>query len=108
MARRHSLRGHAASVEGAVLTETVLTEIDGAQTESGAHSTSIDLAAAASAVTRVRVDTPPTLRVETVASNPLSGPITVPLRVPIGDTGIVAHPLALGASTFGWTLHPRR
>ena len=43
-------------------------------------------------------------RVETITSNPLSGPITVPRRAAIGDTGLSAHPLALGASTFGWTV----
>src|SRR4029453_18640792 len=37
-------------------------------------------------------------------TNPLSGPITVPVRSTLGETGIAAHPLALGCSTFGWTL----
>lgn len=43
-------------------------------------------------------------RVERVASNPFSGPITVPRRTGIGASGIEVHPLALGCSTFGWTL----
>ena len=43
-------------------------------------------------------------RVEEYASNPFSGPITVPRRVAIGATGIEVHPLALGGSTFGWTV----
>jgi aryl-alcohol dehydrogenase-like predicted oxidoreductase len=43
-------------------------------------------------------------RVEQVVSNPFSGPITVPRRVAIGATGIEVHPLALGGSTFGWTM----
>ncbi|NUT58071.1 MAG: aldo/keto reductase [Agromyces sp.] len=34
----------------------------------------------------------------------MSGPIMVPVRRPLGDTGMATHPLALGGSTFGWTL----
>ncbi len=52
----------------------------------------------------VTASTAPALRVETVESNTLSGPITVPVRSTLGETGIAAHPLALGGSTFGWTL----
>lgn len=37
-------------------------------------------------------------------TNALSGPITVPGRVRLADTGFDAHPLALGGSVFGWTL----
>lgn len=37
-------------------------------------------------------------------TNAFSGPITVPGRVLLADTGIEAHPLALGGSVFGWTL----
>ncbi|WP_350347016.1 aldo/keto reductase [Agromyces sp. G08B096] len=43
-------------------------------------------------------------RVRRLETNVYSGPITVPRRVLIGDTGIEAHPLALGGSVFGWTL----
>ncbi|MDR5701042.1 aldo/keto reductase [Agromyces aerolatus] len=39
-------------------------------------------------------------------TNALSGPITVPRRVLLADTGFEAHPLALGGSVFGWTLGP--
>lgn len=39
-------------------------------------------------------------------TNALSGPISVPRRVPLADTGHTVHPLALGASVFGWTLGP--
>lgn len=45
-----------------------------------------------------------TRHIDVVTSNPLSGPISVPHRVSIGDSGIDVHPLALGGSTFGWTL----
>lgn len=41
---------------------------------------------------------------ERTATNALSGPITVPRRVLLADTGFDAHPLALGGSVFGWTL----
>lgn len=41
---------------------------------------------------------------ETIVSNPISGPIRVPQRIDIGDSGISSHRLALGASTFGWTM----
>lgn len=39
-----------------------------------------------------------------VDTNPVSGPIRVPNRVVLGDSGIAVHPLALGGSVFGWTL----
>jgi aryl-alcohol dehydrogenase-like predicted oxidoreductase len=45
--------------------------------------------------------TPTTEEIET---NAFSGPITVPRRLPLGETGLAVHPLALGASTFGWTV----
>ena len=45
--------------------------------------------------------TPTTEEIET---NAFSGPITVPRREPLGETGFQVHPLALGASTFGWTV----
>ena len=48
--------------------------------------------------------TEPRPRLETLDGNPLSGPITVPARRSLGETGIAVHPLALGGSTFGWTL----
>ncbi|QAY75044.1 aldo/keto reductase [Agromyces protaetiae] len=39
-------------------------------------------------------------------TNAFSGPIAVPRHATIGETGIEAIPLALGASVFGWTLGP--
>jgi len=88
VARRHSLHAHAASVAGATYAQrgpaatpsTLLEDVE---------PTPIDTAEQ---------------RVESITSNPLSGPITVPRRAAIGDTGLSAHPLALGASTFGWTV----
>ena len=47
---------------------------------------------------------PPAHRAEPMPSNTFSGPIFVPLRSQLGDTDMVVHPLALGSSTFGWTL----
>jgi aryl-alcohol dehydrogenase-like predicted oxidoreductase len=47
------------------------------------------------------VDSPIGSRSET---NAVSGPITVPRRVGLADTGFDALPLALGGSVFGWTL----
>ena len=44
--------------------------------------------------------------VELVDTNVLSGPIAVPKHTTIGDTALSVHPLALGTSTFGWTLGP--
>ncbi|QTX05041.1 aldo/keto reductase [Agromyces archimandritae] len=44
--------------------------------------------------------------VEHIETNVFSGPITVPKQTSIGDTALRVHPLALGASTFGWTLGP--
>ncbi|GAA1945526.1 aldo/keto reductase [Agromyces allii] len=43
-------------------------------------------------------------RAEVVTSNTFSGPILVPLRAKLGDTDMSVHRLAIGASTFGWTL----
>lgn len=43
-------------------------------------------------------------RTDLMETNAFSGPITVPGRVPLADTGFEAHPLALGGSVFGWTL----
>ncbi len=86
MARRHSYQANAASVAGAMVAEEFMTgaiEVDPPS---------------------VSASTMPTLRVETVESNTLSGPITVPVRSTLGESGIAAHPLALGGSTFGWTL----
>ena len=85
MARRHIHRAHAASVAGATLVEDGIT-------------TAIDDAAS------VTASTTPVPRVETVETNTMSGPIMVPVRRPLGDTGMATHPLALGGSTFGWTL----
>ena len=86
MARRHSYQANATSVAGAMVAEELMTgaiEVDPPS---------------------VTASTMPTLRVETVESNTLSGPITVPVRSTLGESGIAAHPLALGGSTFGWTL----
>lgn len=41
---------------------------------------------------------------DTLECNPVSGPIAVPAHRMLGETGISVHPLALGGSTFGWTL----
>ncbi|WP_245561894.1 aldo/keto reductase [Agromyces italicus] len=90
MARRHSYRPGSASVAGAAVAEM---EFGDVAIEAGAAASGAalngDLARS---------------RVETIASNPLSGPIIVPARVAIGGTGLTAHPVVLGASTFGWTL----
>ena len=85
MARRHTYRADAASVAGTAVIEEF------------ANLGRDDVAS-------VTASTTPVLRVETVESNTLSGPITVPMPSTLGDTGIVAHPIALGGSTFGWTL----
>lgn len=85
MARRHSYRTHATSVAGVTL-------VDDVRTNESEDAVS------------VTASTTPALRVETVESNTMSGPITVPVRRPLGDTGFASHPLALGGSTFGWTL----
>lgn len=84
MAPRHSYRAHVTSVAGATIDDVLANEI-------------------ADAVS-VTASTTPALRVETVESNTMSGPIMVPVRRPLGDSGISTHPLALGGSTFGWTL----
>jgi aryl-alcohol dehydrogenase-like predicted oxidoreductase len=86
VARRHTYRAHAASVAGATIADDTFDRSIAIETDE---------------------DTAPfgsTLRVETVESNTLSGPITVPVRARLGDTGMAVHPLALGGSTFGWTL----
>ena len=85
MARRHTYRADAASVAGTAVIEEFA--------DLGRDD-----------VASVTASTTPVLRVETVESNTLSGPITVPMPSTLGDTGIVAHPIALGGSTFGWTL----
>ncbi|WP_430646239.1 aldo/keto reductase [Agromyces sp. GXS1127] len=41
---------------------------------------------------------------EEIATNADSGPIAVPVRVAIGETGFHAHPLVLGTSAFGSAL----
>ena len=89
MARRHRYQAHDASV-------------------TGANADEASWAAAAATATATAMDdaaiTSPAMRVETVESNTMSGPIMVPMRTTLGETGIAAHPLALGGSTFGWTL----
>lgn len=88
MARRHSYEAHAAIGAGAAAVDDAFAR----QAERGATDSSAPQL--------------PALRVETVESNTLSGPITVPVRTRVGETGIAVHPLALGGSTFGWTLGP--
>lgn len=94
MARRHSYRAPAASVAGAAFADDEVTDelID-------------EIARTVDAVPSTATATP-SLRVETVESNMFSGPISVPVRRALGGTGMVTHPLALGGSTFGWTLGP--
>ncbi|WP_344293556.1 aldo/keto reductase [Agromyces neolithicus] len=87
MARRHSM-AHGASVAEATYAERARA--------AALHQPAEDLAT----TTSVTVEQ----RVETITSNPLSGPITVPRRAEIGETGLSAHPIALGSSTFGWTV----
>ena len=95
MARRHIYRAHAANVAG-----SAIAELDGREAVSeGADALVLEAATAAPSALQSST-------LETMPSNPLSGPITVPRRVSIGETGIEAHPLALGGSTFGWTLGP--
>lgn len=103
MARRHLYRAHAASVAGATTVaeaadrdERTETEAEQAVTASGPG---IELTAADAEAQTGRSGV-------TFSSNPVSGPITVPRRIAIGETGLEAHPLALGGSTFGWTLGP--
>jgi len=84
VARRHSHRAGATTVAGAAVVERAV-------------ATSLDAAVTA-------VPTAPVIRLESVETNTMSGPITVPMKRPLGDTGITTHPLALGGSTFGWTL----
>lgn len=80
MARRHVYRARTTDAGGAALALTEATPRDELEaTFAGLH-------------------------VEALATNPISGPIMVPRRVRIGETGLEAHPLALGGSTFGWTL----
>src|SRR4029453_12478145 len=86
VAHRHSYRAHAASAAGATLTDEMI-----------AGTIEVD-------TTSVTASSTPVLRVETVETNTLSGPITVPVRSTLGESDIAAHPLALGGSTFGWTL----
>ncbi|WP_438856335.1 aldo/keto reductase [Agromyces sp. M3QZ16-3] len=91
MARRHALHGG----RRAAGTATV-----GGEPESVPARTGEDVRETGGEPTAVGIALP----TEQVATNPDSGPITVPRRVSIGDTGFEVHPLALGASTFGWTL----
>ncbi|WP_394551635.1 aldo/keto reductase [Agromyces sp. MMS24-JH15] len=41
-----------------------------------------------------------------IETNPYSGPIRVPGRVALGDSGLTTLPIALGTSVFGWTVGP--
>ncbi|MGW9630365.1 aldo/keto reductase [Agromyces sp. NPDC055520] len=98
MARRHVYRAHESNGAGAVLALAGSGERDEHDTHQALDGSAFDHGA---------LDHVATLGgplVEVIASNPLSGPISVARRVPIGETGIEAHPLVLGGSTFGWTL----
>jgi aryl-alcohol dehydrogenase-like predicted oxidoreductase len=86
VARRHSYRAYTASVAGATIADELI---------AGA----LDIESRG-----VTASPAPAVRFETVESNTLSGPITVPVPTSLGESGIPAHPLALGGSTFGWTL----
>ncbi|WP_324613069.1 aldo/keto reductase [Agromyces kandeliae] len=90
MARRHALQGgrRAGSAPGFV------DEPDAQDPEHASQSRHLGEPATRSMV----------LGTEQITTNADSGPITVPRRVTIGETGFEVHPLALGASTFGWTL----
>ncbi|MRG61651.1 aldo/keto reductase [Agromyces sp. CFH 90414] len=59
------------------------------------HVGEIEAGDASSTATHVR---------HAIETNAFSGPITVPRRVLLGETGIETHPLVLGGSVFGWTL----
>ncbi len=97
MARRHIYRAHAASVAGAAIAENDLVRAP--------HGVDVDTPAL-DVSTRDAASVESELRVESVETNTMSGPIIVPRRAAIGETGIEAHPLVLGGSTFGWTLGP--
>ena len=88
MARRHALRTRIATAP------------------SGADAAGLLAMPGRSAVALAATSEPSGLRerVEEVASNPFSGPITVPRRVALAGSGIEAYPFVLGGSTFGWTL----
>ena len=93
MARRHSYRA-----------EPTIVAVATAAVASAAGAIAVATRAPAQTAPAPTPAPAPSLRVETVESNTLSGPITVPVRRPLGETGLVVHPLALGGSTFGWTL----
>ncbi|GAA1845346.1 aldo/keto reductase [Agromyces salentinus] len=90
MARRHMAGARDTRATGVALAER--------EAERGAYP-STD----ASDPTHVERRTPAHLA-ESIPSNTFSGPILVPLRSRLGDTDMIVHPLALGTSTFGWTL----
>jgi aryl-alcohol dehydrogenase-like predicted oxidoreductase len=93
VARRHMARGRETRATGVALAERA--------SERDVPGTFPDADAAALAQLARRT---PAHLAETIPSNTFSGPILVPLRSRLGDTDMVVHPLALGSSTFGWTL----
>jgi aryl-alcohol dehydrogenase-like predicted oxidoreductase len=104
VARRHIYRAHAASVAGATIAETTVAaqptlDVDVDESPSSREPSLHPITAGEALTGRLGTG-------EIISTNPLSGPIMVPHRVAIGETGITAHPLALGGSTFGWTLGP--
>ncbi|WP_233437760.1 aldo/keto reductase [Agromyces laixinhei] len=103
MARRHIYRAHEANGTGAALALVDERDVDERVADERAVD-AVDQLGVDRGAADARTATFDGIHVEVVASNPLSGPISVPRRVPIGDTGIEVHPLALGGSTFGWTL----
>ncbi|WP_241843238.1 aldo/keto reductase [Agromyces albus] len=90
MARRHTNRAHSANAAGAAVADIML----------GTRAIATDTGP----IPTTGADRGAGFHSESVATNPLSGPITVPQKRTIGETGITVHPLALGGSTFGWTL----
>lgn len=90
MAPRHSNRAHSTNAAGAAIAEAMI--------DTGPISTGTG------PISTTGADRTAGFRSESVATNPLSGPITVPQKRAIGESGIIVHPLALGGSTFGWTL----
>ena len=102
MARRHSAPAHPVSVARSTATEAAGEAI--AAAAASAMETARAIATAKAITPRPPEPDVPTVRVETVETNTLSGPIMVPVRRPLAETALTVHPLALGGSTFGWTL----
>ncbi|MFF2370339.1 aldo/keto reductase [Agromyces sp. NPDC058110] len=92
MARRHLAGGRDGHRESDHGSTVAIAEHDAFQ-HADAHGTAL-------------IDEPrtPAHRAEVVSSNMFSGPIYVPLRARLGETDMSVHRLAIGGSTFGWTL----